>query len=159
MKPEAQLQKACCDYLTICCPDVLYWHNVNSQIMSGFVRKFLGKQAPKIIGMIIKFLHSIGMRNGVPDLTLHWRKDYSRVPLITEFVVHTLYLELKAGKAPASEDQKALHERLRDIGLSVYIIRSLDDLRNTIRETSIPCRDPFLNLPPRKKPCQTKSQK
>jgi len=52
-----------------------------------------------------------------------------------------LLFEVKAPKEYPSDTQKAIHERLRAMGYRVAVVRSVDDVRETLREWSFPTRD------------------
>lgn len=145
MQKEAALQRACCHYLAVCCPDVVFWHNANAQILSGVVRdlfiRALGPKAgaamaSKVIGTIVNSLRALGLRAGVPDLTLHWSVGFG---------CGTAYVEFKSPTGPISAEQGHLHARLKLLHMPVHIIRTYEQFRELIQRLRIPCRDA---LPP-----------
>jgi hypothetical protein len=143
MQKEAALQRACCHYLLVCCPEVVFWHNANAQVMSGLVRnlfiKIMGREAGmraamRVIGTIVNSLHSLGLKPGVPDLTMHWTLGFG---------CGTAYVEFKSATGKLSPDQLALHERLNDLHMKVHTIRSLDEFRELVAHLRMPCRDAY----------------
>lgn len=143
MQKEAILQKTCCHYLDVCCPEVVYWHNANAQILSGIVRdlfiKSLGPKpgalsAARVIGTIVNFLRSLGLKPGVPDLTLHWTLGFG---------AGTAYVEFKTPSGTISKEQKLLHARLKALSIKVHIVRSYEEFIELVQRLKMPCRDHF----------------
>lgn len=52
-----------------------------------------------------------------------------------------LWLEVKAPKGVVSDNQVLVHERLGEIGHTVYIIRSIDDVKEVIQKLNITTRE------------------
>lgn len=50
------------------------------------------------------------------------------------------WLELKAAKGTVKPEQKAMHQRLRDLGCLVAVCRSVDEVEGTLRAWCIPMR-------------------
>ena len=57
-------------------------------------------------------LKRAGMQSGFPDLTLFLRDQ------------KTVFIELKTKNGSVSANQKLLHDRLRDVGFDVHVIRA-----------------------------------
>jgi hypothetical protein len=138
LKGETELQKNVCHYLDVACPEVVYAATPNQQVMSGVVRglciklfgEVKGKEyADTILSRIVAGLKATGLTPGWPDIVLHWHPS------------KTLYLELKTPTRSVKPEQKAIHSRLKAIGHSCVIVRSLSDLQHAVREHQIPCRD------------------
>jgi hypothetical protein len=69
-------------------------------------------------------LKSQGVTPGVPDLFL-------AIPIHGS---PGCFFELKVGKNTLTESQKQMHEMLNQRGYICFVIRSLDEFMNTIRE-------------------------
>jgi hypothetical protein len=50
------------------------------------------------------------------------------------------WLELKAAKGTVKPEQKAMHQRLRDLGCMVAVCRSVDEVEGTLRAWQIPLK-------------------
>jgi hypothetical protein len=74
-------------------------------------------------------LKKMGVRRGVPDLCIPY--GMGRV----------LWMEIKAPRGRASAQQLAFIDRLRALGHTVAIIRSVDDVKNTFKALGIVTKD------------------
>ena len=72
----------------------------------------------------------LGACKGFPDLVV--------IPYATAGV---FFLECKAEGNYATPEQKAMHERLRSLGYRVAVVRSVDDVREKLREWGIGHRE------------------
>ena len=114
--PEAILQRAVCQFLDAVLsppPDGPIWTAHEPQ---PFKRKAAAGVA-----------RSMGLTAGWPDLVLIFR---GRV----------LALELKSPRGVLSWQQSARHTELRANGVTVRVVRSLDDVERALRDFAIPLR-------------------
>lgn len=118
MKPEAQLQKAICDYLTVACPEILFF-SITNGFMSGAKNKF----------SYMAHLKATGHKNGVPDMALYWPGGGH------------CFFEVKSPTGQLSKPQGYFHGKLASLGVAVFTIRSLEDVYQVIREFNLPCRE------------------
>ena len=52
-----------------------------------------------------------------------------------------LWLEVKAPKGVLSDNQVLVHERLGEIGHTVYVVRSIDDVKEILHKINITTRE------------------
>lgn len=113
-QPEFRLQCVVVDYLTRACPTLLW-----TAFPAGEARteKTGGK------------LKRMGLKPGWPDI------------IAVKPGGGFLGLELKAEGGRLSPEQKAVLEALEGCGASYAVIRSLDDLKETLAEHGVPTRE------------------
>jgi hypothetical protein len=80
----------------------------------------------------------MGLRAGVPDL-LVWLKGG-----------RSLAVELKSARGVVSDAQQAWHDRLRTLGHSVYVVRSVDELAVLLTSAGVPAMGLLVPLSPAK---------
>ena len=83
-----------------------------------------------------------GYRNKREAARLKWTGALAGVPdLVVVAPRHVFFIEVKAPKGRASDEQKAVHEHLRALGYVVAIARSIEDVRLTLRHLGIKTRE------------------
>jgi hypothetical protein len=83
-----------------------------------------------------------GLRSKREAARLKWTGVLAGVPdLIVIAPRHVVFIEVKAPKGAASQEQEAVHEHLRALGYTVVIARSIDDVRLTLRHLGIKTRE------------------
>lgn len=111
--PEASLQAAIVTYLARCCPAVLVASSGNgASLRGGAIAMARAKRG--------------GLLAGDPDIRLSLPGG------------KTIYFEIKSETGKLSDAQKHTHNRLEKLGFHVYVIRSIEDLREVIRLEGIP---------------------
>lgn len=125
-RPEQELQITLVDWLDLAIDPKSgwRWHTPNE-----------GQQGGKRGAIIGRIRKQMGLVAGFPDLCL------THQDLICEAcgVARPIGLEVKAGSAQTAS-QKACEERFKSFGWPYYIVRSLDDLRDVLKEEGIPSR-------------------
>lgn len=112
---EGPIQTAIVDYLRTVMPSAIVHHCKNE----------INKRGPDIAREIAKAIRR-GMVPGFPDL------------LVLPFAnVGPILFEVKAEGNYADERQKEIHERLRGLGYRVAVVRSIDDVRECLREWGV----------------------
>lgn len=74
----------------------------------------------------------MGVQPGVPDLILFGETE--------GWGASTFFVEVKADAGRLTSAQVAMHERLRDLGFPVAVVRSLDDVSTACKQWRIPLR-------------------
>lgn len=74
---------------------------------------------------------AIGTIPGFPDLMVLGEAEWGAA---------TYFLEVKAGKGVVTDIQRACHERLRNLGFGVAVVRSWDDVLTTCKQWRLPLR-------------------
>ena len=83
-----------------------------------------------------------GYRNKREAARLKWTGALAGVPdLVVVAPRHVFFIEVKAPKGRASDEQKAVHEHLRALGYVVVIACSIEDVRLTFRHLGIKTRE------------------
>lgn len=77
-------------------------------------------------------LKAMGMLKGAPDILI--LGTLNETPW-------TGFAEVKTLKGHVTSEQRKVHERLREMGFPVSVIRSLDDVRDFIAEHNLPSRE------------------
>lgn len=116
--PEETIHKAIVNYLRFILPHGwIVQHTRNGGMSKGENGRAKG------MGAIV----------GWPDLAIYGQ---------TEEAEPTVYfLEVKTPRGVATSEQRKLHDKLRDIGFPVAVVRSLDDVRAKIAEWGLPSRE------------------
>lgn len=79
-------------------------------------------------------LKAMGMLKGAPDILILGQYDDTKSPWVG-------FAEVKTLKGHVTSEQRKVHERLRDLGIPVAILRSLEDARDFIAEHNLPSRE------------------
>ena len=79
----------------------------------------------------------MGALAGWPDIAVYGVED-----VVTSVVY---FLEVKAPKGRVSDNQHTVHDKLKDLGFKVAVVRSVDDVRAKVKEWRIPSKDAALN--------------
>lgn len=116
---EGPIQRAIVAYLRATFPDCIVHHCRNE------INKRGSHIARELAGAKRK-----GAVTGFPDLMVLLYA--TRGPL---------FFEVKAEGNYATPEQKAVHDHLRALGYPVAVVRSIQDVRDCLREWSIPTRD------------------
>lgn len=119
---EFQLQKSVCQLLDAAYPAVLYAAIPNGAVLCA-TDDPVGRQRAK---REISKLKVTGMRSGIPDLALWWESGG-----------HGL-IELKSPDGRVSPEQRAVINRLSDLGTWVAVCRSIDDVRLVLDAWGVP---------------------
>lgn len=119
MKEEV-IQAALCQYLSLACPDVFYFHIPNGMYLGSGIGRF----------RYLDKLKRQGLKAGVPDLFLCWLGG-------------SLFIETKTPKGRLSPAQEHCIEEFRKRGLDTFIVHSIDDLKAVIKIRKIPTRADF----------------
>ena len=83
-----------------------------------------------------------GLRSKREAARMKWTGALAGVPdLIVVAPRHVVFIEVKAPKGRESEDQKAVHAHLRGLGYTVATVRSIDDVRLTLKHLGIKTRE------------------
>ena len=107
---EHEIQVACVDYFRLRYPKGLIYAIPN------------GGQRNVIVASKLK---AEGVLSGVPDLCIP----------IAKKGFHSLYIELKNGKAgKVSDNQKAIMEKLQSEGYRCEVCRSFDEFKNVVND-------------------------
>lgn len=115
--PEQSLQRMVVDGLRVVLPKTwLVCHVPNG----GYRTK---TEAGILIGM--------GVLPGFPDIMVLGEADWG---------AGAWFLELKAGKAGPTEVQRSCHEKLRNLGFSVAVVRSWDEVLVAARQWHWPVK-------------------
>lgn len=116
--PEADIQRAILRYLGATLPHgFILHHSPNGGMLKGEVGRSRG----------------LGTKPGWPDLQVVGRTEAGEP--------FTAYIEVKAPRGSLSDEQIAIHDRLKDCGYAVGVARSVDDVRELVRSWGLPSRD------------------
>lgn len=116
---ERQVQRGIIAMLRSCFPEVLYHHSPNGAHLAGS-----GSAKFAQVGA----LKGDGMQRGFPDLICLWSGGAA-------------FIEVKRPKGSVtSDEQKAIHERLRGLGWQVAIAKSVEDAHAFLKACGAPCR-------------------
>lgn len=90
------------------------------------------------LGMIkqSKLKHK-GVLKGLPDIII-WSEGYIDAPPFT------LMLEVKITKGKCTPEQKSLHKLFAAMGIPVFVVRSLKDVKKALEEWNIPHKNIIL---------------
>lgn len=93
-------------------------------------------KASKILQWIFKVT---GLKRGVPDLHIPKAvegeiKEYNTTGLEWEILAYSVYVEVKLPGEEPEPHQLEWHEKLTELGHRVYVIHSLDELIEMIKE-------------------------
>lgn len=97
-------------------------------------------------GIVHHCRNEIRKRGSDIAIELSWAKRQGAYKGFPDLLVmvpggRTVFFEVKAPKGYATPEQRALHEKMRDLGHSVAIVRGIDDVRAALREWQIPVRE------------------
>lgn len=107
---ETPIHRAVLACLRRHCPDAVINHSPNAIGLSG-----------KRLMIQIANNRANGTQKGFPDLEVIDRRG-------------TLYVEIKAPGNYPDADQRALHDKLRDLGRSVHVVRSVEGMEFILAE-------------------------
>lgn len=101
------------DYLRLVLPKDAIWTSVEVSNQQGGTKGMI-KQAK---------LRKKGVRTGWPDIQIFYR----------EYILNSvLFLELKVGRNKPTEKQEQLHKELRDFGMSVEVVYTLEEVQDVL---------------------------
>jgi hypothetical protein len=87
-------------------------------------------------------LKSLGVVAGWPDISIYGPQ---LIPLDGPCVYldapSAWFLEVKTKTGRTSQTQHMMHDRLKDIGFPVAVVRSIDDVRDCIRDWNLPSKE------------------
>jgi hypothetical protein len=93
----------------------------------------------KIAGGIEKALGAI---KGWPDIAIFGTVEREAVFVNAIYDQPTSwFLEVKAARGRVLPEQRAVHDRLKDLGFEVAVVRSIDETRDIIRRWGLPSRE------------------
>lgn len=111
---ESPIQIAIVDYLRSILPTGCIVHHCRGEI---------NKSGPQFMRELAKAKRK-GALPGFPDL-------------IILTYVGTLFFEVKAEGNYADKSQRSMHEKLRQLGYRVAVVRSIDDVRESLAEWGV----------------------
>lgn len=115
---EDAIQRAIVAYLrAVLPPDCLVHHSANEGVRGGKAGVLDGVRK-----------REMGQTAGFPDL-------------VVVTYCGALFFEVKADGGRVTPAQRKVHERLRAMGYRAAVVRSVDDVRETLREWSFPTRE------------------
>jgi len=127
--PEAALQRAVAQYLTLVLDKSVVW----SAIGHGGGGKVRGAQ-----------LKAMGVKAGMPDIYITYDAPQSSTALsfipTYETEPKTLWIELKSEKGRPSKEQISFATRVRQLGHYCYLCRSLDEVIKTLKDCDVPTK-------------------
>lgn len=128
MSRERPIQRAVVSYLRYALPDAIVHHSVNEQALSGRDRRgaAIAMRNAKLDGMLA----------GWPDIEVLTGK-------------RTLFFEVKCEGGKLSPTQARIHSQIRDLGYSVAVVRSVDDVREVLADWGVPTREAVKQIPMR----------
>jgi hypothetical protein len=106
-RPEEQIQKSIVKYLEVVKPDCFWFHVPNQRGTRTLIEN--------------KILKTLGVKAGVPDLV---------------FILHSglaCFAEVKSSKGPMTPAQKDVRDRLLDLGCSYSLVRSINDMEQSLK--------------------------
>lgn len=116
--PEANIQRAILAYLGRTLPHgFVIHHSPNGGMSKGENGRNRG----------------LGTKPGWPDLQIVGRTEAGEP--------FTAYLEVKAPRGQVDPEQLVMHDRLRDCGFPVAVVRSITDTREAVRSWGVASRD------------------
>lgn len=119
--PEASIHRSILAYLGQTLPHgFVIHHSPNGGMLKGEVGRSRG----------------LGTKPGWPDLQVVGRTEAGEP--------FTGYLEVKAPRGQLSPEQVTIHDRLRDCGYPVAVVRSINDTRDVVRSWGVASRDAAL---------------
>jgi hypothetical protein len=80
-------------------------------------------------------LKRMGLKPGMPDILIFDRHIVGNIPYPLIYGV-----ELKSADGRVSSDQRTTHSDLRDVGIPIAVVRSLDDLKSALIGWDIPIK-------------------
>ena len=115
---EGPIHRSIVVWLRFALPDALVIHIRNEINKGGWrIAKEIGQAKAK------------GALKGAPDLMI-----------LPAAAIGALFFEVKAEGNYADKDQKALHERMRDLGYRVAVVRSIEDVAASLSSWGIATR-------------------
>lgn len=111
--PEQELQKSVAQWLGLALPKDCFWTAINP--------------VPSKSKAVAGLSKAMGLKAGVPDLAFSYRGK-------------VFFIELKAGKGAASDNQLDCHEDIARAGAPVAVCRSIDDIHTVLTGWNIPVR-------------------
>ena len=115
---ERQVQRSILSMAGTCFPDVLIVHVPNGAHLAGDdAARF--RQMGALIGD--------GLKKGFPDLICIWNRGVA-------------FMEIKRPGGRLSPDQRAMHERLADLGHVPAVVMSAEEAWHFLIERGAPCR-------------------
>lgn len=116
---EGPIHRAIVAYLRLALPDAMAHHSAGEGVRGG-KRGHLDGARRKAMGQVA----------GWPD-----------IEVILPAHIGPVWFEVKAEGGYASPEQKAVHERLRALGYRVAIVRSIDDVRESLASWGVWTRE------------------
>jgi hypothetical protein len=113
-------------------------HYLRATLPHGWiVQHTANRPRSKVAGGIEK---SLGAVKGWPDIAIYGNES-GGTPYATAF-----FMEVKTAKGRLSPEQREVHDRLKDIGFDVAVVRSIDDVRAVVGKWGLPSRDTWISL-------------
>ena len=129
-KLEEPILFVCLQWLRLAFDGMVY-HCPNGLDAGSEVIFIRGKPVPRA-AVMWKKLEKLGARNGVLDLTLHWKDSAG--------IGRTAYLEIKSAEGHYTKGQIEVMEDLDRCGIPSYTCRSLEDCQFAARSLGLPLR-------------------
>lgn len=115
---ERQVQRAILQMAGTCFREVLIHHSPNGSKLAGSARD------RQVAGGILK---GDGTKTGWPDLECVWKGGLA-------------YIEVKRPRlGRLTDDQRAIHERLRGLGWPMAVVTSVDEAYAFLNQVGAPC--------------------
>lgn len=111
--PEAELQKLVCAFLDSALPKTALWFAVPNGGTRNLIEAVNMKRQ--------------GVKAGVPDLIVMWDS-------------HAYGIELKRSDQDLNPNQRLMHARFQDARIPVAVCRSVNEVENFLRDSSLPLR-------------------
>jgi hypothetical protein len=123
---EREIQKSIVKYLRQVLPSKCIVHHSANEGVRGGKRGLIDGVRKK----------EMGQYAGFPDLLV---LPYANIG--------ALFFEVKAEGKYASEKQKEVHEQMRDLGYRVAVVRSVDDVRESLAEWGVGTQEITKEIP------------
>ena len=125
---ESDIQKQVIEYLTIqASSNNFFFFSIPNEAFMQAAN--IGKMDAKTKAMMTNHLKKMGMIAGVPDLCIIWGEKYlSYADHGTASIPFTLFIELKTQTGQVSKVQQIIHKKINEVGHTVKLARSLDDV-------------------------------
>lgn len=107
---EGPIHRSIVQYLWASLPGAIVHHSPNEGVRGGARGRLDGAKRK-----------AMGVLAGYPDLVIHWRGQ-------------TILFEVKAERGTLTKSQREIRDKFRDQGIPYFIVRSIDDARESIRE-------------------------
>jgi len=122
---EEQIHLQIAQYLDLVIKRPSRWHTVEVSNQSG-TWAAMHRQ---------KRLKAKGVRTGWPDICIYWNNlEYDGWGC---WLLRLVFLEVKSAKGKLTEKQEALHAELKEDGHHVYVVRSVDEVKEILNELGV----------------------